>query len=425
MTQVGRKRLNLAIFSYFVALLTWALLSTSQLCLLHVQKWPLCCDFVKFYAAGTMASEAKRISIYDANTQFAFMNSLIAPARTDSVFLHLPPTTFLFMLPWTLLPMPASFALWSALGLIVGLFAIWQLVILFASQYQIKIFFGLAVLSLASEPALHNFWFGQFAWFYLALLCAVFKTLATNRQLAFGFCTALLLAMKPQYGLFFLPALIIKGRLKGVIGFGVSGFIFLGLAIAILGWENVIAYPTSLRYGEALGGEVSGLGANYLVGMRGIFNRFLSQPMSLEMASGAAGLSLPFVFLTWRKAAKRGDLYSFAFAAALTCLLAIMVGLHTREYDLLLLMFPAALTLSSPTQIEESWQHFWYRIWFVLLFLFPLLSLVIFFVAYPLGIFSQAMTVYVLLLLVAGNAHFWLEESSCSVKTKHELSEPK
>lgn len=416
---ITRKWFKLAFAGYMFGLLLWSLLSTYLMCKLQVERWPLCCDFVKFYTAGKLAANAQvnKLHIYNPQTQFDYMNHLIAPGKTDSVFLHLPPSTFVFMEPFTLLPMVASFVLWTLLGAILFLASLWCAVDTVHSKstdiQSKKLWIPFAFLAtgaLASEPAMHNFWFGQFAWFYLAIMLAAYSSLARQRYFMAGMWIILLAALKPQYGIFFAIALLFPRCKNAVITFLAGGVFIVFFTMLQVGLDNIIAYPQSLHYGEAMGGEISGLGAPYILGMRGLFTRLLPQSLALTLSGGLAAISLPLVWLIWRKAYRSPNpLPAIAWAMSLTCLSAIAVGLHTREYDLLFLLLPAALTLSSIQQISEALHSWSFRAWSLLLCFFPIISWLAFFILYPLKLYSPAMSIYIIVLLLCGLIEFFSE----------------
>jgi hypothetical protein len=399
---------KLALTGYIALLFCWACLSTFQLFSMHVERWPLCCDFVKLYTAGSLAASGHSVHVYDAKTQFEYCDRLIAPKKTVNGYIQYFPVTFALMVPLTLFSMQTSFVVWSIAGPLLGIFCLWRLLTLWPStskSTRIKQLVCLSIGALASEPAYHNAWFGQLAWFYLSILCLAYEAQVQGRLMSLGGWLSLTI-IKPQYAIFFLPSLFFKKYLKSLLFFSIGCLVLLALCVIVLGWYNVADFPRGLHFAETEGAELTGLGPEYMVGLRGLLSRALPQQIALPICTIAFLCSVPLVWAIWRRAYKCSNRAAYAWAMSLTIVLSLAVGLHTREYDLLLLLLPAALTLTIPplAKPNKSWS-LW--LWTVVLFGFPVISWLVFFGFYFSKLYSPVMTVFVTVLLAAGLWEFF------------------
>ncbi|HEY9714975.1 MAG TPA: glycosyltransferase 87 family protein, partial [Chroococcales cyanobacterium] len=171
--------------TYFVFLACWALITNGMLSLMHIQKWPLAADFMKLSMAGRLARCAYSTQIYDLQAQRNMLAEMIPAFATDTPFNQSSPMTFVLMAPWTVLPLNISFLLWNILGPLAAGVSLWFLVRK-RGQFQASAFVALMTGVVACEPAFHNYWFGHFALFLLALLAWITKGLVEQRDTISG-----------------------------------------------------------------------------------------------------------------------------------------------------------------------------------------------------------------------------------------------
>jgi hypothetical protein len=147
----------------------------------------------------------------------------------------------------------------------------------------------------------------------------------------------------------------------------------LALAGLVLGWENVLGYPSLLLHAEQAP-NLLGVDAHKMVSFRGIATLFLPRSLALYAGLAVMALGLLITFVVWKRAVK-SNLIDLRVPMSLTILLCLVTSAHTHSYDLLLL---AVLALTLPGERNETWQTGTsYKIWCWIIYLYPVTSYLI------------------------------------------------
>ena len=191
-------------------------------------------DFMAFYAAGSAFWQGDALASYDVAW---FENQLqeIGPA-VDYYGLtwQYPPTYFLFVAPFALLPYKLACLAWLGAGL--GFFT-WVL-----RQLPIRRF-GL-IIALTSPFLLTAAMQGQNSFFFGGLLILA-ATLAGTRPVLAGVAAGLL-TMKPQLGLLIPFAFAAAGCWRAFGTAAVTGLALAGISLLIFGLDGWSAFADSL-----------------------------------------------------------------------------------------------------------------------------------------------------------------------------------
>lgn len=398
--------LKLLTTAYIALLGFWAVASYYELSKLHFQRWPLADDFVKFYTCGLLSMQAHHLQIYDPKTQAdmfigATMKYNMAPSFQP--YIQYFPVTFVLVTPFSWLPMKGAFVVWSVVAPLVALPLLWKACERFGS---IKYCIALAIALFASVPAYHNYWFGQLAWFYLAILSGIWISFVHGREVALG-CTLALSVIKPQYAIFLFPMIFFKQQKTAFVSCAIAGIVLLAITTAVLGIDNLLAYPHALHFAETEWQQISGLNGDYMIGLRGLLSLFLPQDVALPLNAVAAICGIAGCWFIWRRAHRlssdqSSDIYSWAMA--LTIVVSIAVGVHEREYDLMLLGLPAAITLGHTAKAGENKHAL--LVWKAILIALPAVTWLAFLFLYPIKMYSPAVTLLVFVLLVSGLKYY-------------------
>lgn len=303
-------------------------------------------DYNLWYSAGLLALSPDRGNIYNTDTLAKFWNVLCPMHNMTTadtcVFIYPPHFALLFSL-FALLPLFASYSVWTLSTLAGGLsvltlllrerrvFTTWQIVI-----------FILAALVI--PPSLITIRIGQLSWFYVAIGGLYFYCFYRRRDWLAGFLLAIL-STKPQYFVFFAVPAIVSLRWKMLAAVAIGGVASVVSSGLYFGWSNVIGYPSVLLHKEGTS-EGVGVSTERMISLRLLFQALLPRAVGLwanvgTMAGALAGLA----YLWFRVLKTRLDMTNWAIA--ITVLAAIVASPHSHMYDLLLLVVPAVVTLNT------------------------------------------------------------------------------
>ena len=301
---------------------------------LFVQR-PIHPDFRIFYVAAEAGLRYGWSSIYDVS----ILRSLSAsfPAGQNYItaslpFIH-PPLVAWLVAPLTALPVPAAYALWSAM-LLAALVLAWYIAAPYAGLRKV----ALLLLALALWPVLDAFFFGQPSTLQMVLLAAAWWMCASDRPLAAGVALAFATALKPHTVILVPAALAISGRLRPFVSWAAGCVLIAAAFVLVLGPAGLNNWWQALVYGQTDPGQAIYYTPAYLFG---------AGPVSyaVEAVQGAIAL-----VIAWRR---RADL-NVVFAVGIVGSLAFAFHLH--QYDYIELILAAWLILRTAPPL-------WHRLW--------------------------------------------------------------
>ena len=185
-------------------------------------------DFRVFYAAAKVGLSAGWSHVYDAGMLRAASSAF--PVRDqvyDSAHFYVQtPLLAWIIAPFTVLPEPAAFVLWTLIGLAAFVVA-WAVACPFKGFARIT----LLLLGLALWSVEESLRFGQPTLLMLALVAVAWQQTGRERPLVAGALLALAVMIKPQDALLVPVALLVSGRIPVVLAFLASS---AALTIAFL-----------------------------------------------------------------------------------------------------------------------------------------------------------------------------------------------
>lgn len=330
-------------------------------------------DYVNFYYAGWMAQSPYRLQVYDPAVRMQTSNELIAPYRVgEPLYTGYLPIVFPMMVPFALLPITASFFVWSAITVTFGI----TILALFAHKVMnwppryIAVFCLCVLWSLPGFLTLH---LGQVVWLLLGLDLIFFWGLLRNKDIPAGIALAIT-TVKPQYSIPLLAAAVGAQRWK-LVGIAVATLATLfALAGLTIGFDNVARYPTLLHHTEQ-----SDLTARVMASIRPMLYAVLPPAPALQASLAIWILTAIGIAFLWFISRDKSDATK-RWLSALTILLALATSPHTHCHDLLLIAAAAVMTLDfgsarKPTTLE--------RVWLSILIVYPFIGYV--FYTMPVG----------------------------------------
>lgn len=294
-------------------------------------------DFRLTYVAAEIGLTRGWSHIYDLDLQrqlsagFSPRGGEINSARN---FVTPPPLAWL-VAPFTLLPIPTGYLIWT-LGSLVALIAAWWLVCPGKGLARVT----LLLTSLALYPVYYTFWLGQTGVVSLASLGLTWWLLKRGRWAPAGAVMAFALFLKPQLLLLLPVALLVSGRWRPVFYCALVGAILAAISLASLGSHGIAAYADDVAY-TYTNPIHRAMTYAYLFGRGPVAT-------GVEVAAGLVALTLAWY---------RRDRMDLVFALGIVGSTASAFYLHT--YDPVVLVLPAWVVLGSGVSVPQ-------RVWLLL-----------------------------------------------------------
>ena len=205
-------------------------------------------DFRVFYAAAKVGLGAGWSHIYDANLLRAA--SAAFPARDqvyDSAHFYVQtPLLAWIVAPFTVLPEPDAFVLWSLIGLAAFVVA-WIVACPFTGLGRIT----LLLLGLALWSVEESLRFGQPTLIMLALVAVAWQQTGRGRPVVAGALLALAVMIKPQDAFLVPVALLVTGRIPAFLAFVASSAVLAIAFLLALGTTGVSAFLSATAMVQA------------------------------------------------------------------------------------------------------------------------------------------------------------------------------
>ena len=291
---------------------------------------PIYTDFACAWAAAVQALRGDAALLYDPAEFVKVQAALVGPR--DYFYPHwpYPPTFFLILAPFTVLPYPYGFIAWD-IATLLGLIAV---------VYLIVRRLPAIALVVASPFTMWNFLAGQNGFLTGSLLGAALLLLERQPVLAGVFIG--LLTYKPQFGILLPVALAAAGQWRAVASAAAAAAIFAGISIALFGGEVWDALPRQLaaQTGEVLragGTDDPSAEWGYIQSVYGMVRTFGGAAALAWLAQGitTAGATVT-VWIVWRSSLR------YPLKAATLAAAALIATPYAFAYDMAAIAVPAA-----------------------------------------------------------------------------------
>ena len=317
-TWLGRLR---GLHSYLVPVLSLLVLLVVIAGEIHTlsQKDPLG-DFGAFYTVGHILNRHPPERVYDVTFLMGQYYSLLphAPPGIYHPYSHAPFEAILFR-PFALLPYRWAYVAWQVFSLL----AFWTGTALVCRTVQLgprTSALDVCVSMLLFGPFTDGLLIAQvtaFTYFWLALAIYCDRR---RRPVAAGAALAFCLS-KPTTLVLILPMLVLTGRWRVLLGFGLGAAALAAGSIAVVGWQGCLAYLEMLfRFGRHATAGDSIFKLHMYVDLNSFFRQLTGGhgafSLGLLVVSGA--VLLPVLARSWWVAGNQGDLgRSIAWCSAL------------------------------------------------------------------------------------------------------------
>ncbi len=334
-------------------------------------------DYVAFYSAGKIVLSSARDQIYQFATQLAAYNNTVTQSLgvTTSID-HIPlgqsvPWFFLFLVPFALLPILASYIIWSLAGIGLSGLALWNLLRQSGHKTLFSALFLLCVAGSYPYEWLIND--GQNSAFILAAFGLMLYSWFRGNDTASGVALALI-SIKPQYAVFLaIPALAFKRwRLLGSTAATVT--VFLIASALVFGTKTLIEYPALLHATEKTDPAVF---PTWMVSIRGPLSIVMDLDRALNISTILYAASFCILLFFWWKVAAQGNNTKTRIAFGITLVACLLTSPHTHIYDLVIFAAIAAIVpIRSVFEVGSMPRAF--KVWSWVITLYPLISFAVY-----------------------------------------------
>ena len=204
-------------------------------------------DFTFYYAAAVIGVTHGWASIYDLGLQQSQLNAMGSGIGIAQLARYIsPPPVAWLAIPFTLLPYPVAYWLWSAL-LLAALAGTWFLAAPGAGRWRLIHL----VAALGWLPVIYGLQLGQPGLLVAFGVAASYALLRSGRQLESGLALGLIV-LKPQLGFLVPVALVVAGRYRAFAGAVVAiGLLALASALSV-GQAGIATYEQRLAFAAAV-----------------------------------------------------------------------------------------------------------------------------------------------------------------------------
>jgi len=397
-------------FAFFWALQAFALLGQwmhdKELHARKIDGRPYISDFVSFYGSGVLARQclSQPTKIYDGPTQIELETKLTAPVVPEAPFSNPnTPVTFVALLPLSFFSLDAAWAVW---GLVTLSASIGVLLATFVKPLQHWFAKLTAVTAFAASYAT---WFsirlGSTSCLLFPMVLSYFHFLKEGNLIAAA-AMACVGTMKLQYAPYLLSIGTARFGWKFPAIFAGFGVLLLGICTAVLGWDNIMAFPQAFLTNEA-SSQIVGVQPEKMQNLRGMLVLITgsdSKPVHY-LSAGVCLAVAGSLFFLWKKLDWKDSL-QFNLLASATVLLMLVSSPHTHTQDYILAFIPCLLLFLAADRSDTNFDTRDKLILKIASVSFVYLSWILFFLDFlfhlcriqPFALWAAVLAVYVLRL---------------------------
>lgn len=303
-------------------------------------------DFTIFYAAGKIVRQGMAVQLYDRAVQFRTQQEF-APRvdiRQAALPYNHPPFEALVFVPLTWLPYFAAYIVWDVVNILILSALPFLLRPHLAVMQRLPWVFWL-LLSLAFFPVFVVLLQGQDSLLFLLLLTLSFLALKKEADFRAG-CWLGLGLFRFHLVLPLLLLLLLRGKRKVVLGFGLVAIVLALISVAVVGWQQALAYPAWVWNVERVMGQGATL-VSSMPNLRGLVESVgLSQVTKTGANSVTAILSIALLLGAALKVRFSVGAALFELSFSLALLTTVLVSYHVLPHDLCVLLLPVLLLIN-------------------------------------------------------------------------------
>lgn len=302
--------------------------------LTDVRGVPLWNDFTVYWIGGRAALHGHAALLYDPAEFVKFQAAVIGPGGVFVQNWPYPPTFFLILVPFALLPYVSAFVAWNFAALLGFIAAVFFIVRRLPAVAPV----------LASPFTFANLWAGQNAFLTGGLLGGAMLFLERRPVLAGVFVGCL--TYKPQFGVLLPMVLVAARHWRALASAAFTAIVLAGASSVLFGADVWAAFPHGFL-GQA--GEVFSVDQRnpiilrwgYVPTVYGLVRDLGGDPAFAWFAQAAAAGGVAIItVLVWRSPAR------YALKAATLSAGALVVPAYAFPYDMAAIAIPVAFLAS-------------------------------------------------------------------------------
>lgn len=300
-------------------------------------------DFILYYTGGKYFLANRLDRLYDFAAQEIFQSDVLTLKPPQLTPFNHPPFTTIFYAPFAVGSFGVGLLFWSLTGFLALALA-WHLLRRELTALSVYSCLMLTLLSFCFYPTIAWLLANQNSSFTFLIYTITFVQLRRGRDLAAGISLGLLL-YKPQLALTPLFILLIKGRMKALVGFALAGSALIALGFmlcprAMLDYIRVLPQIAELPF--MTGYPVEKMHNFYGFSVLLLGRLFTARVVELIALSVTAAALLAVVAwwrrVPWLPATRQWDLN-----VASTWALGLLISPHLMIYDLMVLLLPVCI----------------------------------------------------------------------------------
>jgi hypothetical protein len=306
-------------------------------------------DWGLFYSQASALAAGDIAAMYQVDRLGPYLQRLVQFTATPDVPLMqwpapYPPLLAAILVPFTLIPAPVAFGIWTALNLASAGHLVWRVGQLVPGAGRVR----LGLMFFSTLPVLQTLVIGQPVLFLASALAESYLALRRGADLRGGLWLGLL-ALKPQYGLLLGALLLWKRRWHAVAGAALSVTLVIGASALVAGpgaiWDyaNAVSAMGDFRDPYANPAEMINWRA-VIVNARPAIGNTTGVLIFLALAAVTVAATILATRGRWRPASATLDVQLAAVLLA-----TMLVSYHSHMHGLVLLAVPLAAVWRSST----------------------------------------------------------------------------
>lgn len=334
-----------AAFFLFWALCAYGLvlswIPTHELLARRINGKPYISDFVNVYDAGVLGLRGRSVKIYDPEVQAKLANEVVAPVVPELPFyLQAPPNIFVACIPLAFFKPVTAWLVFCGVGISLNLWAFASLARTYFEGKFARAFVLLAALG--SFPMWVGTEEGNTSLYLLPALVLYWKLLQGRHFFLAGIATGLLM-IKVQYLPFIGVIGLFIGGWRYLAGSVVAGLTVVAVTTAVVGVDNVLAWPHALMHAESNASFV-GVATDKMQNVLGMITAATGHVPAGWGRSIANALFIVAVLAVgwlWHKpyrALSERMPYAFEVCAAISTASMLIFSIHTHSHDYILML---------------------------------------------------------------------------------------
>lgn len=304
-------------------------------------------DFILYYTGGRYLLTGRLNELYDFAAQEVFqLETLRLGVPQFTPFNH-PPFTTLFYAPFAMASFELGLLFWSAAGF-AALMLAWHVLHQELSALTVYSPLRLALLSFCFYPTIAWILANQNSAFTLLIYTMTYVALRRGRDLAGGAILGLLL-YKPQLALTPVFILLVKGRLRALMGSLLTSSLLIAVGFllspkAMVDYGRVLPQIAELPF-------LPGYPIEKMHNLYGFCVLLLAHLFSVRVVECVAFLltvgGLLIVAAWWRTVPWQPGTRQWDLTFAFTLALGLLISPHLMLYDLMALLLPIAIVCAT------------------------------------------------------------------------------